>query len=113
MNDDYRARATKAEQENAHLREKLKTRPKHESLVNQLKDMLGLGHDVSANHLVQKIKILRDNQELYQSQKPERKRTRAEEQALINEGIKIGRAKSILDMTSAILEIQKSIEQDN
>lgn len=97
IEQDYRARATKAEQENARLREELARKPNFKWFLDQVRGMLKMPASCSTNDIVQKIKVLRDNQELYKS--PEavaaRRDAKAHDDGVFGRGRKQGIAESM------------------
>lgn len=59
MKDDYRARATKAEQECARLRRELAQRPRFEWFVELVRKHLEQDHTVPPQHLAHQVKQLK------------------------------------------------------
>lgn len=94
---DYRARATQAEQENARLREELAKKPNFKWFLDQVYDMLKIPKSAPVNDVVQKIKTLRDNQELYRSDaaKDRRREEKQAENKIFTEGRKCGIMESV------------------
>lgn len=88
--ENYRARATKAEQENALLRAELAKKPKGYGLHKTLVEMLKLGETAQPNQIIQKVKMLRDNQELYKQGAGPRQLTKEEKASLIQVGYNEG-----------------------
>lgn len=88
---DYRARATKAEQENAVLREKLSKKPNFAWFVEQVRSMLKIRADAPFNEIIAKIKVLRDNQELYKEGAAVRKANMDDVERYFNEGVEEGK----------------------
>ncbi|WAK44998.1 hypothetical protein Fifi067_00078 [Erwinia phage Fifi067] len=90
MTIDYRARATKAEQANAELSAALSRRPKHDAFVEQIKVMLKLDKACPYNQVIQKIKQLTVNQELYAAGSNDRRDLNQEKKLSFEEGRKQG-----------------------
>lgn len=88
---DYRARATKAEQENAVLREKLSKKPNFSWFVEQVRYMLKIRADAPFNEIIAKIKVLRDNQELYREGAAVRKSNEEDAERYFNDGVEEGK----------------------
>lgn len=97
MKDDYRARATKAEQENAVLRKQL-AKPKYAGLQKTVTEMLRLPIDAPINEIARCIKYLRDNHDLYKAGSEMRKLNNEEKKQLIEEGKKQGIAEAIANL---------------
>ena len=94
--DAYRERATKAEQENARLREELAKKPNFKWFLDQVRAMVKLPSDATPNQVVQQIKSLRDNKDLYVSYAPDRKRTEEEERGIFARGREAGRNDAVV-----------------
>lgn len=90
MNDDYRKRATQAEQENARLREQLAKPPKYAGLQKTVTEMLKLPADTPVNEIARVLKYLRDNKELYEAGREHRQITSEEKVSLVEVGRKEG-----------------------
>ena len=60
INDDYRARATRAEQESAKLREELAKRPNYEWFVELVRKHLKQEGDVCPQRLAHQVKQLKE-----------------------------------------------------
>lgn len=95
MNDDYRARATRAEQENARLREQLAKPPKYAGLQKTVTEMLKLPPDATVNEIASVLKCLRDNKDLYEAGREHRQLTNEEKVSLVEVGRKEGIAQAI------------------
>lgn len=92
MNDDYRARATRAEQENARLREQLAKKPKYAGLQKTVTEMLKLPPDAPVNEIARVLKYLRDNKELYEAGREHREITQEQERVIFDRGRKHGKS---------------------
>lgn len=90
VNIDYRTRATRAEQENARLRECLNKPPKYAGLQKTITEMLKLPVDAPLNEIVRVIRYLRDNKELYEAGVSERKYLYQEKTKSFEEGRRQG-----------------------
>lgn len=102
---DYRARATRAEQENARLREQLERKPNFKWFVLQIKAMLKMEPGAPTNEVIARVKVLRDNQELYKSGKELRKINKQERELAFKEGVTEGRR---LERERLIKELDKA-----
>lgn len=91
MNDDYRARATRAEQENARLREQLAKPTKYAGLQKTVTEMLKLPSDATVNEIACVLKYLRDNKELYEAGREARAITGKERQEILDTGVAAGK----------------------
>lgn len=89
--NDYRKRATKAEQENARLREQLARPAKYAGLQKVVTEMLHLPIDTPQNEIVQVLKYLRDNKELYEAGREARALTGKERQEILDTGVAAGK----------------------
>ena len=87
---NYRARATKAEQENADLRKRLE-KPKYAGLQKTVTEMLKLPIDAPVNEIAQVLKYLRDNKELYEAGREARALTGKERQEILDTGVAAGK----------------------
>lgn len=106
--DDYRARATRAEQENARLREQLKRKPNFGWFRDQVKKMLGFPPEATDNQVIQKVKVLRDNQELYRASAEPRKASRKEIEDALLKAEEAGRIKGFEEAIALLKrEVQK------
>jgi hypothetical protein len=88
---DYRARATQAEQENARLRAELARKPNFAWFVSQIRAMLSIENGAPINDIIAKVKVLKENQELYKAGNGTRKISKQEKDAVFKEGIIEGR----------------------
>lgn len=89
--NDYRKRATQAEQENARLREQLARPAKYAGLQKVVTEMLHLPIDTPQNEIVQVLKYLRDNKELYEAGREVRAVTAKERQEILDTGVAAGK----------------------
>ena len=87
----YRERATKAEQENARLREQLAKPEKYAGLQKVVTEMLHLPIDTPQNEIVQVIKYLRNNKDLYEAGREARVLTGKERQEILDAGVAAGK----------------------
>lgn len=99
--DVYRERATKAEQENARLRAELAKKPNFKWFLDQVRAMVKLPSDATPNQVVQQVKSLRDNKDLYISYTPDRKRTEEEEREIFARGREAGRNDALVILKNA------------
>lgn len=105
---DYRARATKAEQENARLREELAKKPNFEWFVEQIYAMLKVKRSVTINNVIQQVKVLRDNQDMYRSASSvvARKDAKAHDAEILAKGRRIG-MRDAADIITSLIEKEK------
>lgn len=89
--NDYRKRATQAEQENARLREQLAKPAKYAGLQKLVTEMLHLPIDTPQNEIAQVLKYLRDNKELYEAGREARALTGKERQEILDTGVAAGK----------------------
>ena len=89
--NDYRKRATQAEQENARLREQLAKPEKYAGLQKVVTEMLHLPIDTPQNEILQVIKYLRNNKDLYEAGREARALTGKERQEILDAGVAAGK----------------------
>lgn len=87
---NYRARATKAEQENAELRKKV-AHPPYKGLQTTVTQMLKLPIDAPLNEIANTLKWLRDNKDLYEAGREARAVTAKERQEILDAGVAAGK----------------------
>lgn len=87
---NYRARATKAEQENADLRNKV-AHPPYKGLQTTVTQMLKLPADAPLNEIANTLKWLRDNKDLYEAGHEARALTGKERQEILDTGVAAGK----------------------
>lgn len=87
---NYRARATKAEQENADLRNKV-AHPPYKGLQTTVTQMLKLPVDAPLNEIANTLKWLRDNKDLYEAGREARALTGKERQEILDTGVAAGK----------------------
>lgn len=87
---NYRARATKAEQENADLRNKV-AHPPYKGLQTTVTQMLKLPADAPLNEIANTLKWLRDNKDLYEAGREARALTGKERQEILDTGVAAGK----------------------
>lgn len=88
--NEYRKRATQAEQENARLRDQL-SRPKYAGLQKTVTEMLKLPIDAPLNEIARVLKYLRDNKDLYEEGRGARVITGKERQEIMETGVQTGK----------------------
>lgn len=87
---NYRARATKAEQENVDLRNKV-AHPPYKGLQTTVTQMLKLPADAPLNEIANTLKWLRDNKDLYEAGREARALTAKERQEILDTGVAAGK----------------------
>uniref|UniRef100_A0AAU8EEQ2 Uncharacterized protein n=1 Tax=Klebsiella phage vB_Kpn2-P2 TaxID=3230849 RepID=A0AAU8EEQ2_9VIRU len=87
---NYRARATKAEQENADLRNKI-AHPPYKGLQTTVTQMLKLPANAPLNEIANTLKWLRDNKDLYEAGREARALTAKERQEILDIGVAAGK----------------------
>lgn len=88
--EPYRARATKAEQENADLRNKV-AHPPYKGLQTTVTQMLKLPIDAPLNEIANTLKWLRDNKDLYEQGREARAVSAKERQEILDTGVAAGK----------------------
>ena len=90
-NENFRARATQAEQDRARLREEVARKPQYDGLMIEIKRKLGLPQEVAPPSIIQQIENLKFNQELYKKARDANKMTQAERTELSDKSFKAGK----------------------
>ena len=88
--EEYRARATKAEQVNAELKRQLDMKPKYSGFVTAVYNTLKMTRDTPNNQVIQKIKQLMVNKDLYAAGSSDRRDMNQEKKKSFEEGRKQG-----------------------